>query len=402
MVDAAASRVNLGDGGFAAYIHWPFCAQKCPYCDFNSHVRHGGWDEDAYAAAYMAELATTVRRLPAKRSLDSIFFGGGTPSLMQPATVARLIDALHQTFGLAHDCEITLEANPGSVEADRFKGYRAAGVNRISIGVQALDDTALRRLGRIHSVAEALAAIDLAATTFDRFSFDLIYARPDMTEDIWEKELQQALALQAGHLSLYQLTIEDGTPFASLHRAGRLKVPDPDLADRLYAITQTMCEAHGLPAYEISNHATPGNESRHNLVYWRYGTYLGLGPGAHGRDLREDGRHATLNERNPERWLSRITETGSAVIEEHRLTRDEQADELLLMGLRLREGVNLARLAEVGNVKPSQAAITRLVGLGMLQPPAPDDARLMTTTQGSFVLNEIVRQLALSFEPADR
>ncbi|MEZ5854456.1 MAG: radical SAM family heme chaperone HemW [Hyphomicrobiaceae bacterium] len=388
------------DGGFAAYIHWPFCAQKCPYCDFNSHVRHSGWDEHAYLQAYLRELATTAARITNPRPLDSIFFGGGTPSLMQPETVSTLIEALDRTFGLDPNCEITLEANPGSVDAGRFRGYRTAGVNRISIGIQALDDDALKKLGRIHSVAEALKALDVAKTTFERISFDLIYARPGMTPAIWEAELKRALALQAGHLSLYQLTIEDGTPFAALHRAGKLIVPDPETADTLYGLTQDLCAAAGLPAYEISNHATPGNESRHNLVYWRYGSYLGLGPGAHGRELRPSGRHATTTERSPERWLALVQEKGTGTIEDAALTPAEQADELLLMGLRLTEGVDLARLADVGGVRPKQAVISRLVALGMLDAPAPAAPRLKATTAGRFVLNEIVRQLSLAFEPA--
>ncbi len=385
------------DPGFAVYVHWPFCAQKCPYCDFNSHVRHGGWDETAYLDAYVAELTSTVASLDRPRTVDSIFFGGGTPSLMQPATVAAIIEAIGARFGLTDGCEITLEANPGSVEAARFRGYRAAGVNRVSLGLQALDDTHLQRLGRIHSVGEALAALDIARSTFDRVSFDLIYARPGMTETAWEAELSRALTLQAGHLSLYQLTIEDGTPFASLHRAGKLVVPEPELADRLYALTQDMCEAAGLPAYEISNHARPGEESRHNRVYWRYGHYLGLGPGAHGREPRPQGRYATVNERNPEAWLARVGEAGRGITEESHLTPEEQADELLLMGLRLNEGVDLARLASIGGVRPSASVISRLEHLGMLD--QPHDAHLRATRAGRFVLNELVRQLALSFEP---
>jgi oxygen-independent coproporphyrinogen-3 oxidase len=386
------------EAGFAAYVHWPFCQQKCPYCDFNSHVRHGGWDEAAWRAAYLAEIGTIAARIMAPGPLASIFLGGGTPSLMQPGTVAAIIEALGRTFGLAPGCEITLEANPGSVEAARFRGYREAGVNRISIGVQALDDEALRKLGRIHTVAEALAAVDIARATFDRVSFDLIYARPGMTEELWEAELARALRLQAGHLSLYQLTIEEGTPFAQLHRAGKLVVPMPEVADRLYALTQDMCEAAGLPAYEISNHARPGEESRHNLVYWRYGHYIGLGPGAHGREPRADGRTATLAERAPEVWLRRVRERGTGTVEAELLSREAQADEMLLMGLRLAEGISLARLAAIGGVRPAAEAIERLARLGMVECAGGD--RLRATRQGRFVLNEVVRQLAIAFEPA--
>ena len=386
--------------GFGVYVHWPFCAQKCPYCDFNSHVRHAGWDEGAYLSAYLSELRTAAAGLDRREPVTSIFFGGGTPSLMQPSTVGGIIDAIAGAFQLAPDCEITLEANPGSVEAHRFRGYRAAGVNRVSLGIQALDDTQLRRLGRIHTVSEALTALDIARRTFDRVSFDLIYARPGMTETTWETELACALSLQAGHLSLYQLTIEDGTPFATLHRAGKLIVPEPELADRLYEITQQMCEAAGLPAYEISNHARPGEESRHNLVYWRYGHYLGLGPGAHGREQRAAGRFATLNERSPEAWLARVANSGRGSIEESVLAPDEQTDEMLLMGLRLAEGLDLARLEAIGGLRPEARAITRLENLGMLERPAPD--RIRATPAGCFVLNELVRQLARALAPAER
>ncbi|MGE0766568.1 MAG: radical SAM family heme chaperone HemW [Hyphomicrobiaceae bacterium] len=384
--------------GFAVYVHWPFCAQKCPYCDFNSHVRHAGWDETAFLLAYQTELRTAASGLDRSEPISSIFFGGGTPSLMQPATVGGIIDEIGRTFRLSSDCEITLEANPGSVEATRFRGYRDAGVNRVSLGVQALDDAQLKRLGRIHSVAEALAALDIANTTFDRVSFDLIYARPGMTEGAWEAELARALRLEAGHLSLYQLTIENGTPFAALHRAGKLVVPEPGLADRLYELTQQMCDAAGLPAYEISNHARLGEESRHNLVYWRYGHYLGLGPGAHGREPRPEGRTATFNEQIPEAWLSRVRETGRGLSEASRLETGEQADEMLLMGLRLTEGLDLTRLTRVGQVRPSVRAIRHLESLGMLEQPTPE--RLRATSAGRFVLNEVVRQLALAFEPA--
>jgi oxygen-independent coproporphyrinogen-3 oxidase len=381
----------------AVYIHWPFCAQKCPYCDFNSHVRHGGWDEAAYRDAYLGELRHAGRRLDQRtRRVASIFFGGGTPSLMQARTVGAIIEAVAATLGLAADCEITLEANPGSVEAGRFRGYRAAGVNRVSLGVQSLEDAELRRLGRIHTAAEALAAIDIARAAFDRVSFDLIYARPGQTEAAWEAELGRALALQSGHLSLYQLTIEDGTPFAALHKAGKLHVPEPETADRLYALTQDMTEAAGLPAYEISNHARPGQECRHNLVYWRYGDYIGLGPGAHGREPRRDGRYAVVNERGPEGWLALVASKGTGAVDVQALTRAEQADEMLLMGLRLAEGVDLDRLAAIGGVRPSRRIIDRLVALAMLEQTG-DASRLRATRSGRFVTNELVRQLSAAF-----
>ena len=394
-----STRPSDPDAGFGIYVHWPFCAQKCPYCDFNSHVRHAGWDERAYLSAYLSELRTAADTLPAKAPVTSIFFGGGTPSLMQPATVRGIIDAVAGHFDLPADCEITLEANPGSVEADRFRGYHDAGVNRVSLGVQALDDAQLKRLGRIHTVSEALAALEIARSTFDRVSFDLIYARPGMTEAAWEAELTRALALQAGHLSLYQLTIEDGTPFAALHRAGKLIVPEPELADRLFVMTQQICDATGLPAYEISNHARAGEESRHNLVYWRYGHYLGLGPGAHGREPRAEGRTATFNERTPEAWLARVGETGRGLVEASLLTPYEQADEMLLMGLRLTEGLDLVRLARIAHVRPASQAVRHLESLGLLEQPLPQ--RIRATPAGRFVLNELVRQLALAFEPTE-
>ncbi len=397
MMDAPVDMPLFGPSppGFGVYIHWPFCAQKCPYCDFNSHVRHGGWDEAAFLAAFKRELHTAAANLAERRTVESIFFGGGTPSLMQASTVGALIDAVAGEFGLADTGEITLEANPSSVEAERFRGYRAAGVNRVSLGVQSLEDAHLKRLGRLHNVAEALAAIDIAKSTFERVSFDLIYARPGQTELDWEAELSRALRLQAGHLSLYQLTIEEGTPFAALHKAGKLVVPEPELADRLYEMTQGMTEAVGLPAYEISNHARMGEESRHNLVYWRYGGYVGLGPGAHSREERREGRFAVMNEKNPEAWLQRVNERGSGAIDTEPLTRASQADEMLLMGLRLAEGLDLARLERVGGTRPSHAAIAKLVDLDMLE-VVDAGTRLRTTRAGRFVTNEIVRQLSLS------
>ena len=299
---------------FGVYIHWPFCAQKCPYCDFNSHVRFGGIDEARFLAAYLAELDRT-RALLGPRAAQSIFFGGGTPSLMAPATVAAILDRIGELWSIAPDAEITLEANPGSVEAERFRGYAKAGVTRVSLGVQSLDDAVLKSLGRIHSVAEAKAAIEIAHDNFDRVSFDLIYARPGQTVAAWRAELNEALALAAGHLSLYQLTIEPETPFAALHAAGKLVPPDADAALALYDVTQELTGAAGLPAYEISNHAVPGEESRHNLLYWRYGEYAGCGPGAHGRLVLDGVRHATSAERVPERWLERVEREGSGLIE---------------------------------------------------------------------------------------
>ena len=381
--------------GFAVYVHWPFCAQKCPYCDFNSHVRHGGWDEARFLAGYLRELQHFADLAPG-RAVHSVFFGGGTPSLMKPTTVAAILDAIARLWPMEANPEITLEANPSSVEAERFRGYRMAGVNRVSLGVQALNDPDLKALGRLHDVAEALAAIEIARKTFDRFSFDLIYARPRQTPEAWEAELTRALAIAGHHLSLYQLTIEDGTPYAALHKAGKLIIPEPELADELYEITQGLTETRGLPAYEISNHARPGEESRHNLVYWRYGEYAGVGPGAHGRLIVEGQRRAFATERNPEAWAAAVEAQGHGLVEDEALTRADAADELLLMGLRLTEGIDIERLARIGGVRPSGQAIARLEDLRMIE--RVGNSRIRASRRGRFVLNEIVRQISASFE----
>jgi oxygen-independent coproporphyrinogen-3 oxidase len=385
-----------GDEKFGVYVHWPFCASKCPYCDFNSHVR-GGIDEVRYLAAFEQELVHMAALAPG-RSVASVFFGGGTPSLMAPATVAAILNTIANCWSVEPGVEITLEANPSSVEADRFRGYRAAGVNRVSLGVQALNDADLKALGRLHTVAEARAAVNVARTTFDRYSFDLIYARPRQSADAWRQELKDAIGMAEHHLSLYQLTIEQGTPFAALHAAGRLAIPEPELADSLYEVTQEMTEAAGLPAYEISNHAAPGEESRHNLIYWRYGEYAGIGPGAHGRLIVDGMRRALVTERNPEQWLGAVERNANGLVECTMLTQSEQADEMLLMGLRLAEGVDLERLARIGGARPDDRTIDKLVQLGLLEAPASD--RLKATPRGRFVLNELVLQLSSSFVAA--
>ena len=290
------------DAGFGVYVHWPFCLAKCPYCDFNSHVRHKAIDETRYLGAFAREMAHMAALAPG-RTVGSIFLGGGTPSLMAPKTVAGILDQIARHWPVADDVEVTLEANPTSVEAERFKGYRVAGVNRVSMGIQALNDADLKALGRQHSVAEALAAVDTANAIFDRTSFDLIYARSGQTVSAWRAELSEAISRAGGHLSLYQLTIEDGTQFKKLHQAGKLVVPDDDLARDLYDLTQEVCDRHGLAAYEISNHARAGAECRHNLTYWRYGEYAGIGPGAHGRLVTERGRRA-LRHREESRELA--------------------------------------------------------------------------------------------------
>ncbi|WP_421725500.1 radical SAM family heme chaperone HemW [Bauldia sp.] len=379
------------DPGFGVYVHWPFCAAKCPYCDFNSHVRHEPPDQARYAAAFAREIATTADRTPG-RTVSSVFLGGGTPSLMEPATVGAILEAIAARWTVADDAEVTLEANPSSVEADRFRGYHAAGVNRVSLGVQALNDRDLRFLGRLHNVADALAAIRIARDTFPRLSFDLIYARPAQTPDQWAIELKVALDLAADHLSLYQLTIEDDTPFAALHRAGKLVVPDEATAAELYAITRETTAAAGLPAYEISNHARPGATSRHNLVYWRYGEYVGIGPGAHGRLKLADGGHATATERLPEAWLARVEAHGHGLTVDELLTPEEEGDEMLLMGLRLAEGIDLARYRAISGRDLDPERLADLVAHGMVE--RTGGGRLRATRDGFFVLDAVVADLA--------
>ncbi len=389
---------NPDAAGFGVYVHWPFCAAKCPYCDFNSHVRHGGVDQSEFLAGYLKEIGH-LRAKIGKRQTETVFFGGGTPSLMDPATVEALLEAIHSAWPIASDAEITLEANPSSVEAERFKGYRVAGINRVSLGVQALNDADLKSLGRLHSVSEALSALDVAQSTFDRYSFDLIYARPNQSLSDWKAELGQAIAMGSRHLSLYQLTIEEGTPFAALHKAGRLVVPEAELADDLYALTQEMTEAAGLPAYEVSNHAAAGEESRHNLLYWRYGEYVGVGPGAHGRIVVAGERFATSTERMPERWLSSVQNAGAAFSDYEPVEVSEQADELLLMGLRISEGVDLDRLATLAGVRLGNSKIEELESLELVRHDA-DAKRLHATQRGRFILNRLVLELSSSLEPA--
>jgi oxygen-independent coproporphyrinogen-3 oxidase len=377
--------------GFGVYVHWPFCLSKCPYCDFNSHVRHTAIDEERYVRAFAAEIAATAARAPG-RTVTTIFMGGGTPSLMKPQTVGAILDAIGRHWSVAPDVEVTLEANPTSVEATRFAGYRAAGVNRVSLGVQALDDAALKELGRLHTAQEALDAVKIARTAFDRYSFDLIYARPSQTPAAWRTELLRAIDEAAEHLSLYQLTIEQDTPFAALHAAGKLVIPDDDNARALFDVTQDVTAARGLPAYEISNHARAGAECRHNLVYWRYHEYAGVGPGAHGRLLVDGERHATATEKRPEAWLMRAEANGHGVVSDERLTRAEQADEYLLMGLRLAEGIDPARYAAFAGYPLDPARIAALGAEGMVEATA--DGRLRVTRAGFPVLDAVVADLA--------
>ncbi|PRX01948.1 UNVERIFIED_ORG: anaerobic coproporphyrinogen III oxidase [Martelella mediterranea] len=380
-----------GEPGFGVYLHWPFCAAKCPYCDFNSHVRHQPVDQARFVAGFLKEI-DHMRALSGPRTVTSIFIGGGTPSLMAPETLGAILDGVAKAWHVPDGIEITLEANPSSVEAERFRGYRAAGVNRVSMGVQALNDRELRFLGRLHNVEQALGAIRLARDIFPRMSFDLIYARPGQRADDWERELNQAIDLAADHLSLYQLTIEEGTRFFALHRAGKLVIPDDDHAARLYEITQAVTGARGLPAYEVSNHARPGAESRHNLTYWRYGDYAGIGPGAHGRLETTAGRMATATEKHPETWLEMAETNGHGVIEESPLSPEEQADELLLMGLRVREGVDIARWSALAGKPLDSEREAFLMQLGLIE--RIGNSRLRATPEGMLLLNRIVTELS--------
>lgn len=359
-------------------------------------MRIGGVDEPRFLAAFQRELRTTRERI-GPRTVTSIFIGGGTPSLMRPDTVGGILDEIGRLWSVDPGAEVTLEANPSSVEAGRFRGYRLAGVNRVSLGVQSLRDADLKQLGRLHTAAEAKAAIEVARSTFERFSFDLIYARSGQSIDAWREELAEALTVAGGHLSLYQLTIEEGTPFAALHAAGKLRVPDGEQASALYEITNEITAAHGLPAYEISNHARPGEESRHNLLYWRYGEYAGIGPGAHGRLIINGERLATMSECAPERWVESVERDGHGRIASEPLSREEQADEALLMGLRLEEGLDLDRLERIGGLRPSRAAIAGLVEQGYLA-VLNSGHRIKATASGRMVLNEVVLRLSASFE----
>jgi len=374
--------------GFGVYVHWPFCAAKCPYCDFNSHVRREV-DHPRWRTALVRALEVEAARTPGRR-VDSIFFGGGTPSLMPPETVAAAVEAVGRLWTLAGDVEITLEANPTSVEAGRFRAYSQAGVNRVSMGVQALNDADLKALGRMHSVAEARAAFDIARSAFDRVSFDLIYARMGQTPDAWRAELRQALGMAVDHLSLYQLTIESGTRFADLYRLGKLRVPDDDSAAVMYDVTQEEGARAGLPAYEVSNHARPGAESRHNLVYWRYGDYVGVGPGAHGRLSVEGQRIATETMLAPEPWLDAAEADGTGIVRETVLTGEEQASEYLMMSLRLAEGTDPARYEALGGATLREARVGQLEEDGFLMRA---NGRLIATARGRILLNAMLGTL---------
>jgi putative oxygen-independent coproporphyrinogen III oxidase len=372
------------NAGFGVYVHWPFCLAKCPYCDFNSHVS-GNVDQAAWRDALVAEVRA-ARALTGPRTADTVFFGGGTPSLMPAETVGAIIEAIDDAWGLAPGAEISLEANPTSVEAGRFTGYASAGVNRVSMGAQALNDADLKALGRMHSAAEARAAFDVARSVFDRVSFDLIYARQRQTLTAWEEELKQALDMAVDHLSLYQLTIEQGTRFGDLYDRGRLRdLPSDDLSAEMYFATQEIMEAAGMPAYEISNHARPGNESRHNQIYWRYGDYAGVGPGAHGRVTLPTGRISTETAKAPAAWLA----APGAFVQEA-LPPSAPAEEYAMMALRLSEGVDEVRYAALAGAPFPAEAVADLVEQGLV---LRADGRLKATAKGRPILNALLRAL---------
>jgi len=380
-------------GGFGLYLHWPFCQAKCPYCDFNSHVAPS-IDQKRWQRAYLSE----IKRIGLEtkdRVLDTVFFGGGTPSLMQPDLVSAILDTVRATWRTSNSFEVTLEANPTSVEAGRFRGYRSAGVNRVSMGIQALNDADLKGLGRLHSISEARSAFDLARETFDRVSFDLIYARQNQTVEGWRAELSEALLMAADHLSLYQLTIEDGTAFGDRFARGRLPgLPIEDSAADMYFATQDLCEAKGLPGYEISNHARPGAESRHNLIYWNYGDYIGIGPGAHGRLTLDGMRWATDTIKQPGSWLQQVEKFGSGEVERDKLSLDDQTMEFLMMGLRLRDGICINRLAGFNAPQELYNKINYLTNIEMLE---SFGGRLRATATGRPVLNAVLAELYSAF-----
>lgn len=385
----------MSESGFGVYVHWPFCAAKCPYCDFNSHVRTK-IDEGDWIAAIKQELKYVSSRLDdAGREVGSVFFGGGTPSLMSGHAAGEILAEIDRLWTLSAKVEITLEANPSSADAGRFHDYRRAGVNRLSIGVQALNDRDLKFLGRLHDCSEARDAVALATSVFDRVSIDLIYARPGQTVSSWRTELLEALAFGTEHLSLYQLTIEEGTPFAAQVRTGAICPLDSDLAADFYEATQDITNKSGLPAYEISNHARPGAECRHNLLYWRYGSYAGVGPGAHGRLDCGGSRVATMAERLPERWFSRVTDNGHGYIEMTPLAKEDAAHEQLLMNLRLAEGIDLGLFRERWGAEWDARRIGYLVSEGYLE---TNGTRAAATPKGRLVLNSLIVEMAASWQ----
>ena len=382
--------MTSSEEAFGIYVHWPFCKAKCPYCDFNSHVRQSGVDAMSFATALGTELRWFAERTKG-RTVSSVFFGGGTPSLMPPQAVGHVLDTIGALWSVAPNVETTLEANPTSIEAENFRGYRAAGVNRVSVGVQALKDDDLKALGRQHSAQEALAAFRLAARIFPRVSFDMIYARPNQTAAEWRDELSQALTEQQGHMSLYQLTIEPGTAYFDLYERGRLVTPSDDRAAELYDLTQELTEKAGLSTYEVSNHAVPGQESQHNLLYWRYGEYAGVGPGAHSRIADGENRLALAAERHPETWRALVQSQGNGITTNTVVTPPEQASEYLLMGLRVSEGIDLDRYAALAGREIDSMKIAGMKSMGLIN---RQGQRLMATADGRKLLNAVIAELA--------
>lgn len=376
------------NGGFGLYIHWPYCEAKCPYCDFNSHVVRS-IDHNAWRIAYLSELERTASETKG-RVLHSVFFGGGTPSLMEPDVVGDIMAAIKRLWPTANDLEVTLEANPSSVEAGRFKAFRDAGISRVSMGIQALNDADLKRLGRIHTAQDAMNAFDIARTVFERVSFDLIYGRQNQTLDQWETELNQALNLPIDHISLYQLTIEQGTAFGDRYNIGKLRgLPSEDLGADMYERTQAICSTHDMPAYEVSNHARDGAQSRHNMIYWRYGDYIGIGPGAHGRVTINGQRFATEAYSNPKRWLDSVA-SGTSEKARTALSTTDQASELLLMGLRVKDGVSRKRYEALSGRPVNPKAEETLLEHGLLTPSETD---IIVSDQGVIVLNGVLEAL---------
>lgn len=377
------------NAGFGVYIHWPFCMHKCPYCDFNSHVSRE-IDQNRWREALLSDIRRSAEELP-DRQVDTVFFGGGTPSLMPPETVAAVIEEIGRVWNLAPNAEISLEANPTSVEAGRFAGYADAGVNRVSMGIQSLRDADLKALGRMHSVSEARTAFDIARKQFDRVSFDLIYARQNQTVDDWDKELSEAINMAVDHLSLYQLTIEDGTRFGDMYVRGTLRnLPNDTLATDMYFRTQEVCDRHGLPAYETSNHAQTGSESRHNLIYWRYGEYVGIGPGAHGRISVDGQKLATETYVQPAQWLEIVGKNGWGRKSIESITAQDQASEYLMMSLRLAEGSDLKRFSALNGSALNGSQLEDMISAGFV---SREGDRIATTIKGRPLLNAVLRQL---------
>ncbi len=382
--------MTSSEPAFGIYVHWPFCKAKCPYCDFNSHVRHQDVDSMAFAKGLVSELQWFAQTT-SHRQVTSIFFGGGTPSLMPPAAVAAVLDEIAKLWSVADTVEITMEANPTSVEAENFRGYRLAGVNRVSVGVQALNEEDLKALGRQHTPQEAIRAFKLALKVFPRVSFDLIYARPRQTLEGWREELKRALGEQEGHMSLYQLTIEPGTAYFDLHAKGTLVIPDEDKATDMFDLTQDLTEKAGLHAYEVSNHASEGQESRHNLLYWRYGEYVGVGPGAHARIGEGENRRAIVMEKYPETWRKLVNDKGNGIIENIPVDPKDQASEYLLMGLRISEGIDLTHYEKLNGEAMDANKIAGLKSLGLIR---REGQQLMATRDGRRLLNAVISELA--------